>query len=217
MAKVTASNLKAAFEKRISIMAEKPDTKAENLTLMQRCHEYLAKPASLEMLNAGGFDVREISGDGAKPMAVYAVKRLVDLLQLAELSFDCEIGANNQKRYVRNMIVTVNNGLAKEAQFSRLDQRATGSKGQSRETATGYADGAINGNVRVATRIMATGTTATQTTNTLATFKSLNMIADNGQRGSAYRWFANGESVLLKRFAGMVAAAVAKEQGLTQA
>lgn len=219
MAKIsyTATAVKAAFDRRIADMMNKPATKAENFDLMARCCDYMAGAYFLDTAKAGKVNLGFIDGsNGCKPMAIYAVKRLVDMVRLAEAGFDVAIGATDQTRYVREMIVSLNNSRLTGKQFSRLDQRATGSKGRG-DTATGYADGVLTDGLKVSGRIMAGGTTATQTTNTLATFKVLNMADDNGQRGGAFRWFAKPESELLARYADQIANLIAREQGLKRA
>lgn len=210
----TAKAIETAFGRRIETMQAKPDTKPENIELMQRCCAYMQGAYFLETAKAGKVDLGFIDGTGTKPMAVYAIKRLVDMVKLAEADFDLTIGASDQTRYAREMLASLNQSRLTGKQFSRLDQRATGSKGKASETAHGYADGAITDGVKVSARLMATGTTATQSTNTLAVFKTLNIADDNGQRGGAFRWFAKPNSVLLERYAEKIVALVAREQGL---
>ncbi|MTH61177.1 hypothetical protein [Paracoccus litorisediminis] len=208
----TAKTIDALFDNRVAMMAEKADTKAENFKLMQTCRDYMKTAAFLETARLGKVDLHVIDGSaGRKPMAVYAIKRVVDMCRFADSGFEATVTATDQTRYARDMLLSLMNSRATGKQFARLDQRATGSKGQSRDTADGYAEGAISQGVKVSGRMMAAGTTGTQTTNTLAIFKFLNCADDNGQRGAGFRWYAKPDSELLNAYANKMAAVIAKQ------
>lgn len=211
---ITAENIAAAFDKRIDAEVKAGLTQ-KNVDFLRKCEAKLKAPAVVSLLAACKLDTGFIFGENQ--LAVYAVERLTKIATYTAAGMSEPVKASDQYRYAHDLFMTLRATVAKDktASLSRDDLRATGTKGDNRETATGYDADAISETVQVAGRIMAAGTAAVQTRNTFAAFAALGLVTAVCEERGAFRFTAKPAAPFYKRLNALYSARLEKAAGLT--
>lgn len=210
-ATITAAAINAAFDARITAELAAGLTQ-KNVDFLRKCQAKLVAPSVVELLASCKLTTDFIAGD--KQLAVYAVERLTKVATYTAAGISEPQKASDQYRYAADLFASLRLTVAKDkaASLSRADLRATGTKGENKETATGYADGALSETVAVAGRIMAAGTAAVQTRNTFAAFEALGMVTAVCEERGAFRFTAKPAAPFYKRMNRLVTDRIAAMQ-----
>lgn len=153
-----------------------------NLAFFQT--EAFAKIAYADKINVGFID----GSNGAIWLDLYGTTRLIGFMKMIAAGVADVTRPKDMQRFSVRAMNTSRAHIAKgEGRFSRVDMAALVSKGQNKETASGYADGALSDGVQYATEYYSDAYAKRQGIMTLRAFESLGMVARIQEGTSATR------------------------------
>lgn len=210
----TIETIAAACANRMAFEIDKGLTE-KNREFIAKQFAFFKTPAFAALADECKINVGFIDGsNGAERLAVYALERLAKVCKYTLAGISEPARPTDQYRYAHDLFMSLRSTVAKDksASLTRQDLRATGTKGESKETETGYADGAISETVKVAGRIMAQGTAQVQTRNTFATFAALGMVEAVCEERGAFRFTAKPRAPFYRKLDKLYTARLAAQQ-----